>query len=652
MRHIIIGTAGHVDHGKTALIKALTNIDCDTHKEEKERGITINLGFSHILLPNGDSLGIIDVPGHKDFIKIMVAGAFGIDMVLLVIAADSGIMPQTKEHINIVETLGVKNGIVVLNKSDLVDQETLELAELEVAEYLEGSVFESAPIVAVSSQTKQGLDTLISEIERLTAVISDRQTNDIFRMYIDRIFTVSGVGCVVTGSVLGGSLKAGSTLCLGPDLNKKLKVRTIERHGETVDAVQAGDRAALNLTGLKTEEYSRGMLLSNKTLESTQLIDAQISMFTDECILDTWSNVIFYSGTFECMAKMHLLDKDQLIKGEIAFAQLHLDKSACLLAKDKFIIRNSSNTISLGGGEILDIAPLHHRKRTTKLITKLESLANAILYSERLFDVIDYEVQKKAQPIFVDELAETLGQSTSYIIDEIQNYNKGSIQLTSKEDKFIVINSEFHNKYYDQILEFLNQYHRKNHLLDEGLELTDFVGKVNIKEKELAKLYIELLVHQMLSDGVIKEVGTTISLESHQVKLDNKSNELHNWLKDEIFSYGRHTPLMFEIEKSAISKNISKDQLKMHLKYLVKTGDIVFSEGEYIHEKHVHEVKQILLLELIKRGRGINEKDFRLLINSSKNFVKTVTRIYLQLGYVNQEGFYINITEEGKKQIE
>lgn len=651
MQHLIIGTAGHVDHGKTALIKALTNIDCDTHKEEKQRGITINLGFAHLQLPSGDSLGIIDVPGHKDFIKTMVAGAFGIDLVLLVIAADSGIMPQTKEHLHIIETLGVKNGIIVLNKADLVDEEMLELAELEVIEYLEGTAFESAPIVAVSSHTKQGLDLLVTEIEKLTEQIKERPKNDVFRMYIDRIFTISGLGCVVTGSVLGGNLQTGSPLYLGPDLNKQLKVRSIERHGRAVEQVSGGDRAALNLTGLKIEEYFRGMILSSKILESTKLIDAQFKMFADDHILGIWSTVIFYSGTFECLAKMHLLDKDQIVPGEPVFVQLHLEKAACLLTNDNFIIRNSSNTISLGGGEIMDAAPLHHRKRTPKLIGHLQNLANSILYSEHLFGLINYEVYKKAQPIFVDELAESLGHPLAFILDEIQKHNTGSIRMFSNAGKSIVINEDLHKKYYNQIIDILQQHHNKYYLLEEGLELKDFLGKVNIKDKEIARLYMEALIEQMLKEGELKDVGQSLSLIGHQVRLDSKTKEQLKWLENEIKKYHRNTPLVSEIEKLAKSKNISKDQLKMRLQYLVRTRKIYFSEGEYIHTEHVQDVKKILLSELIRRGQGINEKDFRLLIDSSKNFVKAVIRIFLSLGYVAQDTYYVNITEEGKNQI-
>ena len=650
-RHSIIGTAGHVDHGKTALIKALTNIDCDTHKEEKERGITINLGFSHLELPSGDSLGIIDVPGHKDFIRTMVSGAFGIDLVLLVIAADSGIMPQTKEHLNIIETLGVKNGIVVLNKADLVDEEMLELAELEVMEYLEGSIFESAPVVKVSSLTKQGLDLLVAEIEKLTLKIIEQPQNDIFRLYVDRIFTISGKGCVVTGSVLGGKIQTGSTLFLGPDLNKQLKVRSMERHGEVVNEVGGGDRAALNLTGLKTEEYSRGMLLSDKILESTQLVDAHIHMFTDDQMLGIWSTVIFFSGTFECMAKMHLLDTDELIQGEKAFVQLHLEKPACLLTNDKFIIRNSSNTISLGGGEVLDTKPLHHRKRTPKLLDNMRSLADAVLYSQQLFGLINHEVNKKAQPVFVDDLAESLGRSSALIITEIQQHNTGSVLLFNPEGKAFVIHRDLNQQQIQHIIEILQQHHQKNFLLEEGLELKDFSGKINVRDKELAKLYLEALAGWMLKEGILREVGKSLSLSSHEVTLDTKTQEQLNWLENEIKKVGRHTPLLPDIEKLALAKNISKDQLKMRLQFLVKTGKICFTEGDYIHDDHVKEVMPILLSELVKRGQGINEKDFRLLIDSSKNFVKAVTRIYHSLGYVTQDKFYIYITEEGEKQL-
>ncbi len=652
MRHLILGTAGHVDHGKTALIKALTQIDCDTHKEEKKRGITINLGFSHLELPTGDSLGIIDVPGHKDFIKTMVAGAFGIDLVLLVIAADSGIMPQTKEHLNIIETLGVKHGIIVLNKADLVDKEMLELAELEISDYLEGSVFESAPIVAVSSTKGTGLDKLLITIEEVSKNLNQRSAQGVFRLYIDRIFTVSGKGCVLTGSVLGGTLQSGSTAFLGPENDKQLRIRSMERHGQSVEVIYAGDRAALNVSGLKTEDFSRGMLLSKVPHDSTQMLDAQLSMFGDEIKIGTWSNVLFFTGTFECAAKMHLLDVEELSQGEKAFIQLHLDKPACMMSKDRFIIRNSSNTMTIGGGSILDPSPLHHRKRTPKLIHKLQLLAKAVLDSDHLFGIIDHELHKQNQPVFIEELAGKIGHNSDFLTNEIQEHNEGSIVMLVSDNKTILVSQEVHRKYGERITTIIRQHHEKYFLSEEGLEIKDLSGKTGLKNKDLSNLYLKAVTSQLTEAGILKKIEESYSLVSHQPRIDSKTKTQLESIKKVIKDAGYQTMVLADIEKQFVNKSlISKDQLKMYLQYLTNQGSIYFSEGEYIHQDHFQTVQRILLSELVKRGQGINEKDFRLLIDSSKSFVKAMTRLMISNNIVTQESYYIKITDVGRSQL-
>ncbi|MCD4731212.1 MAG: selenocysteine-specific translation elongation factor, partial [Bacteroidales bacterium] len=469
MKHLIIGTAGHVDHGKTALIKALTNIDCDTHKEEKERGITINLGFSHLTLPTGESLGIVDVPGHKDFIRTMVAGAFGIDIVLLVVAADSGIMPQTVEHLKIIEMLGVKNGIVVLNKADLVDEEMLELAELEIDEFLEDSSFKNAPIVHVSSITGQGIEKLIAEISKLFPEVKDKINTSQFRMYIDRIFNVKGIGFVVTGSVLDGTLETGKELYLLPGKNKKVKVRNIQRHGDTVNKVFSGDRAAMNLAGLKKDDYQRGMVLSDKVIEETQMIDATFTLFEDNYQIGLWSKVIFYTGTFECSARMHLLDKDKLEPGNTAIVQFHLEKPVCLVNRDKYILRNSSNNITLGGGDIVDVQPLHHKKRTPKLIESLKDLVGATLDSDKLYNLIKIELRKENAPAFPEVVARKLGISLENIVKECEENGDGSISIYSISGRKILINKNIHANYYQAVIDYLKTYHQKNTILEDGV---------------------------------------------------------------------------------------------------------------------------------------------------------------------------------------
>jgi selenocysteine-specific elongation factor len=324
MKHLIMGTAGHVDHGKTSLVKALTRIDCDTHVEEKKRGITIHLGFAHLDLGDGETLGIVDVPGHKDFIHTMVGGASGIDFVLLVIAADSGIMPQTREHLNIMRILGIKRGIIVLTKADLVDTELLAMVREEVRELVAGTFLENAPMVDVSAKTGAGLEALQDAIRTLVQQSEAKPEAGVFRLFVDRIFTVSGFGTVVTGSVLSGKVRTGDTLYLLPGKEDGYRVRRLERHGAEVSEIVAWDRSSINLVGLEKADFRRGMLLSDRLLRASTMIDARLEIYEPEVALGHWSQVIFHVGTHEQQARLHLLDKDKLKAGETALVQIHL----------------------------------------------------------------------------------------------------------------------------------------------------------------------------------------------------------------------------------------------------------------------------------------------------------------------------------------
>ncbi len=649
MRHFVIGTAGHVDHGKTALIKALTNIDCDTHKEEKDRGITINLGFAHINLPTGDAAGIIDVPGHKDFVKTMIAGAFGMDMVLLVIAADSGVMPQTTEHMQIIDLLGVDQGIVVLTKKDLVDEEMLELAQLEVTEFLEKTSLSGAAIVPVSSVTGEGMDELISEIVRLIPQIGEKPGNNFFRMFIDRVFNVKGIGYVVTGSVLGGKLKTGNSVYMLPGKGKTLKVKNIQRHGEHVESVEKGDRAALNLAGFKMEEFKRGMVLSEKVLEPVKMTDATLELFTDKHELGLWSHAIFYSGTFECAARIHLLDKDSLKKGETGIVQIHLEEPAVLLSKDRYILRNSANDLTLGGGVIIDVQPLHHRRRTPKLVQALNELVEATLQSNESYQIIKLELRKFKQPVFVEQLAKAVDLTPEEILLECAEKDDDAIMIFEVAEKKILVNEEVHHSYRQKVLDALQKYHDDNFLLEEGLETTGFYGKFTAPPDEAGKLFLQILLRSLEKEGLLKKAEKTWILSSHQPKMDDKTRQQLSWLEDLLKSYDKQTPLMKEVEAAATKKRISKDHLRMLLRYLVKEEKLSVTDGEYIHNNIVDEVRTKLLPVLLERERGINEKEFRLLFDSTKNFVKTMIRIFVDEGVITKSEFYIHITEKGKE---
>lgn len=639
-----------MDHGKTALIKALTDIDCDTHKEEKERGITINLGFSHLNLPSGESFGIVDVPGHKDFIKTMVAGAFGIDIVLLVVAADSGVMPQTAEHLKIIEMLGVQNGIVVLNKIDLVDEEMLELAELEVSELLDGTNLENAPIVKVSSITGDGIETLISEISRLVPQVKEKNATDQFRMYVDRIFNVKGIGFVVTGSVLEGEVKTGKDLYLLPGKSKKIKVRNIERHGETVTKVFQGDRAALNLAGLKLEDYHRGMVLSDKLIEDTSMVDAVFALFDDNYKIGLWTNVIFYTGTFECAARMHLLDKDTVEPGERAIVQLHLEKPVVLLNKDKFILRNSSNDLTLGGGDIIDVQPLHHKKRTPKLLDALNDLAEATLNSDILFNLIKIEIRKENAPVFPDKVAEKTGLKAMDILQECTENNDGSIRVIKQANREVLVNEEIHHQYFNSVTDILKNYHQKNSILEEGMETKEFIGKFGFASNDAGKLYLEALMELVLKEGLVKKVGGTWALIDHEVKLDPKTKEQLIWVENAIRNVGMDKANEDDLAALALSEKINRDRFKMFLKYLGRKRTLIFCEGEFLHVSIVDRCRDLLLNDLKNREKGMNEKEFRLLIDGTKKLVQLLLSIYISEGIVTKPTFYILLTEKGKKQ--
>ncbi len=651
MRHLIIGTAGHVDHGKTALVKALTQTDCDTHKEEKERGITINLGFAHFNLPSGESVGVVDVPGHKDFIKTMVAGSFGVDIVLFVVAADSGIMPQTVEHLRIIELLGIENGIVVITKKDLSDDEMLELVQLELNEFLQDSILENAPVVMVSSTTGDGIDELISTISNQIPHLADKTKADLFRMYIDRIFNVKGVGFIATGSVLGGKLENGENLYLLPGKTKRYRVRNIERHGLPVNEIISGDRAALNLSGFKTEDFERGMVLSDKQLEETHLIDSTLKLFTDNYELGLWSKVIFYSGTFECGAKVHLLNKDSLKMGETAIVQIHLEKPAILINKDRFILRNSANNTTLGGGIILDTKPLHHRRRTPKLLATLNQLVEATLNSNKQYNIIKFELNKLKLPIFIEKLADILEIKPDDILAECSQNNDAAVKIFNTSDKTILVSKNLHSDFTKIIIDALKIYHKNNFLIEEGMETSDFFGKFKLKLNEAGKLYVGELINLLVKENLLKKVGSTWALNEHKVIINEKISKQLNWLEAIIKNYGKQIPLMKEIEAKAFAKKISKENLRMLLKFLVNSGILYVTEGEYIHVDIVNEVREILIPELDKKERGINEKEFRLLIDSTKSFIKAIIRIFVEEDIISKSDFYIHITDKGQTNI-
>jgi len=361
---IIVGTAGHIDHGKTALVRALTGTDTDRLPEEKKRGITIDIGFAEMETENFH-FGFVDVPGHERFVKNMLAGASGIDLVLLVIAADEGVMPQTREHFEICRLLGLKRGIVVLTKSDLVDDETLELARLDAAELVAGSFLESAPLVAVSSVSGKGVDELKAELMHSAAQFSSRSSAHVGLLPIDRTFTVKGFGAVVTGTLVTGEISDGAEMELLPS-GRRVRVRGLQTHGRPVKTALAGQRTAVNIAGIDHSEVSRGMLLAEPgVISATQIIDSAIEMLeSSPRPLRTRQRVRVHIGTAEVLARVLVLNETgEVAPGESGYVQLRLESATASYAGERFIIRSYSPQRTIGGGQVVIPVAVKHRKR-------------------------------------------------------------------------------------------------------------------------------------------------------------------------------------------------------------------------------------------------------------------------------------------------
>ncbi|WP_243374988.1 selenocysteine-specific translation elongation factor [Geotalea sp. SG265] len=375
MKHLILGTAGHIDHGKTSLVKALTGIDTDRLKEEKARGITIELGFAHLELPEGIQFGIVDVPGHEKFVRAMVAGVGGMDLVMLVIAADEGIMPQTREHLEICQLLGVKRGLVALTKADMVDDEWLGLVTEEVRDYLTGSFLEEAPIVPVSSRTGTGLETLKEELARLALEVEEKRHDGPFRLPVDRVFTVTGFGTVVTGTLLSGEIRVGDEVELLP-AGRECRVRGIQAHGAKTDLGLAGQRLAVNLQGVDHDQVVRGDVVVPKGLyRPARVVDVRLDYLASAPRdLKHRATLRLHSATYEVPAQVILLDRDTLKPGESACAQLRLAGPVLLLPGDPFVLRTYSPQATLGGGIILDPDPPRRRRRSEEAIGLLQAI--------------------------------------------------------------------------------------------------------------------------------------------------------------------------------------------------------------------------------------------------------------------------------------
>jgi selenocysteine-specific elongation factor len=623
--HLILGTAGHVDHGKTTLVKALTGVDCDTHREEKERGITIHLGFTHMDLPDGRSVGIVDVPGHADFVRTMVAGASGMDMVMLVVAADGGVMPQTFEHLNILGVLGVKSGLIVMTRVDLVEPDLLEMARQEIRDTVAGTFLEAAPILEVSAVTGAGVDALRAAIAELADRVPERDASGVFRMFIDRIFTVQGVGAVVTGSVLSGRLRVADTVYLLPPA-EELRVRRLERFGKETEEVHAGDRAALNLVGLQRERFERGMVLGGRPLRGTLMLDARLTIFGHARALALWTNVIFLLGTCEAQARIHLLDHDRVSGGESVVVQIHLPKPCMAQRGDCFVIRSTSNDQTLGGGVVIDAFPLHHRRRPEKLKQHL-----ALIAEGRLPALVASEVAKARCAVGAGTLGEILGKPAAEIVEAAGQAAEGLVCFSQGNDVF-VDSEQGLARLRDTILRRIQAWHKRNPLDPCGPTPAALLGATGQQNNPAAEAELEFALGQLKAEGRVKPVGASWAAAEHNVQIGPELQRQIERVLAYIRACGMKTPLMSEMLELASSMRLGEPELRRILRYLVGRGEVCFIADNYVDRAVVDRARQALLAALKDRPEGVTVADFRDLIQGNRKLC------LLLIGYFDDEG--------------
>ena len=509
MKYGIIGTAGHVDHGKTCLIQALTGIDTDRLKEEKKRGITIELGFAWMDFPGGERVGIVDVPGHEKFVKNMLSGVGGMDLVMLVVAADEGIMPQTVEHLDILSILGIRHGVIVITKTDLADPELVELVEEDIRELTKDTFLENAPVIPVSVYKNQGIHRLKETLYQIYKKLPDHKETRAFRLPVDRVFSLKGFGTIVTGTLLGGNIKKDQEAYLYPE-NLPVKIRSIQVHETGVDKAHAGQRVALNLPDRKKEEIHRGDVVACKnTMYPSMMADVALSVLRHtERTVKNGSRVHVYHGTKELLGKVILLDREELKAGETCYAQLRLEEETVMEKGDRFVIRFYSPAETIGGGCILDACP-RKRKRYDK--NALE--ACRIKEKGTKEEMLELSVREHRGRFFtLDELAGRNSLDRSGLAGLAQALvQKG--RLIQLEEKVFIHRGEmdFYQKKAEKIL---NDFHRA-FPLKQGMGIEEMRSRMNLGNPKVTDQILEVLK----ADKIIKEEQGTISKKSFKVVL-------------------------------------------------------------------------------------------------------------------------------------
>jgi len=514
----VIGTAGHVDHGKSQLVQALTGIDPDRLREEKERRMTIDLGFAWLTLPNGESVGIVDVPGHRDFIENMLAGVGAIDAALFVVAADEGVMPQTREHLAILDLLEIDNGVIAVTKTDLVEsEEWLDLVLADVLETVEGTVLEEAPLIPVSAHTGHGLDDLIDTLQETLSRTNVHPDRGRPRLPIDRVFTVSGFGTVVTGTLVDGTLRVGQEVEIQPQ-GLEARIRGLQTHKEDIEEASPGSRVAINLSGVDKEDLARGDVVTRPGwLEPTNWVDVELRYLSSaERPLRHNTHLKFFSGAAETLARVRLLGTDALWPGETGWVQLELQDPVALVKEDRFIVRVPSPPATVGGGIVVDPQPPRkHRRFQDGVVESLEALAHGTP-EDILLELLEQTGPARAQSLIATSgLDEEQAQRALGVLIDAQEILPLDRRERPTTQRLIVTHSWWDERI-GQLRQTLSEYHRI-HPLRSGMGREGLRSALHLDPETF-----DALMERAAAEGIVMQERATVRLPSHRVELSEE----------------------------------------------------------------------------------------------------------------------------------
>lgn len=614
MKHIIIGTAGHIDHGKTTLIKALTGRNTDRWEEEQRRGITIDLGFTYFDLPCGDRVGIIDVPGHERFINNMVAGVVGMDLVMLVVAADEGIMPQTREHMDILGLLGIEKSILVINKCDLVDEEWLELVEEEIKEELEGTFLEHAPVVKISAATGQGIPELISTIEELTADdVTEKDTQTIPRLPIDRAFSISGFGTIITGTLLSGTIAKDTSLMMYP-IGKECKIRSIQVHGQDVDKCYAGQRVAINLSNVKKSELKRGCVLAPpNSMKNTMMLDVKMNVLPSSMrILTNHSRLHLFTGTSEILCRAILLDQEELGPGESGYVQLRLEEEIAVRRGDKFVVRFYSPMETIGGGMILEPNPEKKKRFQEDAIEELKQKE-----SGSSADVIALHAKQHGDTmVTLQELAKLTALSIEEVTEDVEELKaEGTVYTFAMKKDIYVWHRSDEAEGTEKILGTLAEYHKK-YPYRPGMKKAEihmtFFKKI---KQNVFDLYIDMLAEQ----ETVRRHQEFLSLPTFEIQKDATYQKAEKIICDTFQQAAYDFAKFSEIDFKGIDRGTADDIIMG----MVDRQEVVkLAEDMYTLSVLVDNAKEKIIERLKENGGVITIAEVRDMFGTSRKSAK------------------------------